>query len=417
MEHAQNKVERLSEEVKRLRERLNEFEALRAELEQVKEALRDSEIRFQAITAFTEFAIISISSQNKITFWNSGAENMFGYPEQDVLGRPISMVVPHLDLHKQSEPNANEKDGGPESPKPQGCALEMKGLRKDGDKFPLDLSLSSSISKGEVFFSAIIRDISFRKRALRNLEIKTAEAREKTEDMESFIQTVAHDLKSPVIAIAGLTRRLRTSADVLPPDPTRERLLGQIESGAQSIERFLKELLDGLSLSQSDQDWKPIRLDTMIDEVVRQHEHEIAEQGIAVEIDIEHELPAIVGSRHRLTQVLDNLLVNAIVHMGPGPNPTIRIACRCEKESVLTSVSDNGTGIAPHYQGKIFERFFRSPDSSCARGGTGLGLFIARKIVESHKGRIWVESAEGQGATFFFVLPKAAIGEGDDYEI
>ncbi|MFH0825862.1 MAG: ATP-binding protein, partial [Pseudomonadota bacterium] len=90
---------------------------------------------------------------------------------------------------------------------------------------------------------------------------------------------------------------------------------------------------------------------------------------------------------------------------------------RCDKESVVTSVSDNGTGIAPQYQTKIFERFFRSPDASSTRGGTGLGLFIAKRIIESHEGRIWVESEEGKGAAFFFELPKAAMGQSGDYEI
>jgi signal transduction histidine kinase len=203
----------------------------------------------------------------------------------------------------------------------------------------------------------------------------------------------------------------------LSPDPRREKLVSQIESGAQTIERFLRDLLDGLSLSQSGQDWTLVQLDTTIDEVVRQHEHEIAEQGIALEIGIEQAIPAIVGNKHRLTQVFDNLLVNAIVHMGPQPHPTIRIECRCEKGFVLISVSDNGTGIVREHQSKIFERFFRSPTAACTRRGTGLGLFIAKQIVESHKGRIWVESEEGKGATFVFTLPMKGTIKGADYQI
>lgn len=417
MEHAQDKTEILSREVAHLRKKLGELEALRAELDEVMEALRDSETRFQAVTAFAGYAFVFIGSSNEIVFWNVGAENMFDYAKEDVLGRPVSMVIPNLDIHRQSGLISAERGHRSRLQRMEERTLELTGLRKNGDEFPLEVSLSSPKSKGQDFFAALIRDISFRKSSLRKLEIKTAEARQKTEDMESFIQTVAHDLKSPVIAVAGLTRRLGRSAERLPPDAVREELLSRIEAGAQSIEAFLKDLLDGLALFQSRRDWMPVQPETMIDEVVRRHEHEIAEQGIRLEIDMEDALPAIAGNRHRLTQVLDNLLVNAIVHMGPGPNPTIRIACRCDKESVVTSVSDNGTGIAPQYQTKIFERFFRSPDASSARGGTGLGLFIAKRIVESHEGRIWVESEEGKGATFFFELPKAEMGETGHYEI
>jgi len=412
MEQAQDKVARLSRELEHLRRRLKEFEALKAELDEVKGALRESKTRYRAVTAFQEYAIISTTSQKQIVFWNPGAERIFGYYQEDVLGQPISKVIPNL--QNQSEFITDQEGASPNS---QGRAREMKGLRKNGDEFPLELSLSSWTSKGEAFFSAIIRDISYRKNALRTLEIKTAEAGQKTEDLESLIQAVAHDLKSPAIAIGGLARQLQKSTDKLAPDPIRERLLSQIESAALSIERFLKDLLDGLSLSQSDRDWTLVQMDTTIDEVIRQHEHEIAEQGIALEIGIEQAIPSIVGNKHRLTQVLDNLLVNAIVHMGPQRHPTIRIECRCEKGFVLTSVSDNGTGIVREHQSKIFERFFRSPNAACTRRGTGLGLFIAKQIVESHKGRIWVESEEGKGATFVFTLPmKASVG-GEDYQI
>ncbi len=415
MVQAQDTVAQLSRELEHLRSRLNEVEELRADLEEVKEALRNSETRFQAVTAFSEYAIVSISSENQIIFWSPGAERIFGYSKADVLGQPLSKVI--LDLHDPSELLATRTCGWPESPQAVGRAPEMKGLRKNGDEFPLELSLSSWTSKGEAFLSAIIRDISYRKNALTTLEIKSAEAEQKSEDLESLIQAVAHDLKSPVIAIAGLARRLQKCTDMLPPDPIRERLVSQIECGAQTIERFLTDLLDGLSLSKSDQHWTLVQLDTTIDEVVRQHEHEIAEQGIVVRVGIEHPLPAIIGNKHRLTQVLDNLLVNAIVHAGQRQNPMIRFECRCEKGFLLTSVSDNGTGIAPQHQGKIFERFFSSPDAADTKRGTGLGLFIAKQIVESHKGRIWVESEEGKGATFVFTLPLRSTAKGGDYQI
>jgi len=115
-------------------------------------------------------------------------------------------------------------------------------------------------------------------------------------------------------------------------------------------------------------------------------------------------------------QVLDNLVVNAIRHMGNRADPTIRIRCTNDKGYVITSISDNGVGIPEEFHIRIFDRFFRGPPST-TKAGTGLGLYIAKKIVESHKGRIWVESREGMGATFFFTLPIFSPSDAVDYEI
>ncbi|MDQ7784855.1 MAG: PAS domain-containing sensor histidine kinase [Desulfomonilaceae bacterium] len=414
MAKAQDREELLRREVEDLRLRLRDLESLRAELEQLRDALQESETRFQAVTTIPEYAIISMTSQNHITFWNPGAERIFGYCAEEAHGRPLSMMIP--EMVNRSSLFVREAHAA-HAPTAHGRALELRGVRKNGDEFPVEVSLSSWTSKGETLFSAIVRDISYRKNALRMLELKFAEVGQKTEDLESLIQAVAHDLKSPVIAISGLVRQLQKRADSSSPDSRREKLLNQIACGAETIERFLKDLLDGLSLSRSGEDWSLVRLDSTISEVVHRHEHEIAEHGITVEIGMDDALPAIMGNKHRLAQVVDNLLVNALVHMGPRPNPAIRIECRCEKGFVLTSVSDNGTGIVREHQTRIFERFFRSPSGAGTKTGSGLGLFIAKQIVESHKGRIWVESEEGKGATFVFTLPVRPTIEGADYQI
>jgi signal transduction histidine kinase len=104
--------------------------------------------------------------------------------------------------------------------------------------------------------------------------------------------------------------------------------------------------------------------------------------------------------------VLDNLLGNAIRHMGERSDAEIRIQVENEEDCICTSVSDNGIGIPLEYQSRIFDRFFRVPDDSGAKTGTGLGLSIVKKIVEGHKGRVWVESEPGKGAKFLFALPK-----------
>ena len=417
MEDARQRIEQLSGEVERLRRKLRELEMVKSELNDAKHALRESEVRFRATVASPDHAIIVISPCYEVTYWNQGAVNTFGYPEEEVLGQPITTVIPDLD-EATFQRRTEHVCTGPEE-KCRGANLEMKGLNKNGEVFPLEMFLSGWTARGETFHTVLARDISYRKTALRKLEVKTAEARQRSEDLESLVQTVAHDLKSPVVAIGGLARRLMKRTELLPSNPERDQILRQIKAGAESMERFLRDLLDGLSMTHTRQEWVSVSLDTAVHEVVGRHEHDLLEKGITVELEIEDSVPEVAGDRHRIIQILDNLLINAIVHMGKKTNPKVRIQCRSRKGFVVTSVTDNGIGIPKQYQDKIFERFFQSPDASDTRGqtGTGLGLFIAKRIVQSHNGRIWVESEEGQGATFSFSLPNFLTQDRADYQI
>lgn len=147
-----------------------------------------------------------------------------------------------------------------------------------------------------------------------------------------------------------------------------------------------------------------VRLVEVVNEVVRQHRQMIEEKGVNLEVEIAS-APAVRGDRHRIQQVLDNLVINSVRHMGEKDHPMIRIQVLNDQDFVVTRVTDNGVGIPAQYLDKIFDRFFRVSRSGI-QGGTGLGLSIAKKIVESHGGRIWVESEEGKGASFIFKLPR-----------
>jgi signal transduction histidine kinase len=225
------------------------------------------------------------------------------------------------------------------------------------------------------------------------------------ESLESLIQMVAHDLKSPVISVVGLVRGLRGRCLSLPLDERRDRILDQLESSGERMERFLEELLDGLVSDHMNHVPQQVRVDQIVHASVQQHHQTIEERGIKLEFDIAPDLGSAWADPHRIRQVIDNILVNAIRHMGPRPNPMITIEVHDHRLSVLTRISDNGVGIPPEHLKKIFDRFFRvlTPDSNA---GTGLGLSIAKKIIDSHGGRIWAESENSRGTTFSFTLPK-----------
>ena len=398
-----NTKQHLMNRISELERRNAELEALDARRQSVEEALRDSEMRFRSLAQSAVDAIISINSEDKIIFWNKGAESMFGYSEEEVMGRSVIMLIP--ESLREAHHTGVRRYLATGERKLIGKTAELRGLTKGGIEFPLELSLSTWRTREETFFTGMIRDITRRKEAEQALEQRTIEARQRNEELESLIQMVAHDLKSPVITIGGLVRLLKGRMAKMSADDRMEQILNQLSLTSESVERFLRDLLDGLVSEHTEPERAEVRLDEVVNEVVRQHRQMIEEKGINLDVEIAS-APTVLGDGHRIRQVLDNLVINAVRHMGEKNHPMIRIQVLSDQDHVVTKVSDNGVGIPPQYLDKIFERFFRGSKSG-VQGGTGLGLSIAKKIIESHGGRIWVESEEGKGATFVFVLPKS----------
>ena len=394
--------EELIAELQDLRARFDQLSTSEAELRAAREALRYSELRFRSVAQSAVDAIVSSNSKDEIIFWNKAAEHIFGYSEEEVLGKPVTMLIPPRLREAHSRGVLQYKKTG--IPALIGKTVEVPALRKSGAEFPIELSLSTWTAKGETFFTGIIRDISARKEAEKELQRRTEEARQRTTELEALIQMVAHDLKSPIITIAGIVRLLKKNLCNLPADEKREQLFSQLEASSIAVETFLKDLLDGLAVEATVPEQLPVRIEELIEEVARQHGETLEKSHIVLDIEIADSLPTITGDSRRLGQVLDNLICNAIRYMGNNNEPRIRIRAVQGSDCVIVSVSDNGIGIAKEYHGKIFERFFRAPGSG-ASGGSGLGLSIVKRIVQNHGGTVWVESEEGQGSIFSFSLP------------
>ncbi len=367
-------------------------------------ALEASETKFRSVAQAAADAIISINSSDQITFWNQAAQKIFGYTEDEILRKPAAMLMP--ERYREAHRNGIDRYLGTGRKVLIGRILEVQGLRKNGEEFPLELSLSTWKSGEDVFFTGIIRDISDRKAAEKALEKSMAEAKQRTSELESLIQMVAHDLKSPVLTIAGLVRVLANRIQKIGNGSDLQPILKQLTVSSETMERFLKDLLDGLALEQSPPKLEPLSLEEIITEVSERHRQLLHEKGITLQILIPTSSTMVLGDRPRVCQVLDNLLVNAIRYIGNRSDPEIAIRVADDQGFYVTSISDNGVGIPQEYHDRIFERFFRVTGSDKPEG-TGLGLFIVKNIVQSHGGRIWVESEEGRGATFKFTLPKA----------
>ncbi len=251
------------------------------------------------------------------------------------------------------------------------------------------------------FRTRLLEDqIAERERAAAEQGRLIEELEDKNAEMERFTYTVSHDLKSPLVTIKGFLGFLRKDA-AAGRAGRMEQDINRIGAAADRMHRLLDELLE---LSRIGRIMKPSTAHSLTElarEAAELVAGRIGERG--VELKIAEGMPVVVGDRDRLREVLQNLIDNGVKFMGEEPSPRIEIGSRQEGEETVFYVRDNGLGVAPEYQGKIFELFERL---DLEIDGTGIGLALVKRIVEVHHGRLWVESdGRGRGSTFCFTLP------------
>ncbi|GAB6166731.1 hypothetical protein JCM19992_27310 [Thermostilla marina] len=242
-------------------------------------------------------------------------------------------------------------------------------------------------------------------RLLEEREDLISELELKNSELERFVYTVSHDLKSPLVTIKGFL-------DLLPEDIAEgneaafHEDLGRIRRAADTMERLLDDLLHLSRIGRVVGQIETIDTRKVVDEVLEILHGQVFSNGITV--SVAERLPPVKGDRRRIVELFQNLIENACKHMGEVDSPRIEIGAEELHGEVTFYVRDNGEGIPPEHQDKIFELFRRLKADA---GGSGIGLALVRRIVETHGGRIWVESeGHGRGATFRFTLPVVCEG-------
>jgi signal transduction histidine kinase len=241
-------------------------------------------------------------------------------------------------------------------------------------------------------------------RLFHEIEQKSRELEAASRHKSQFLANMSHELRTPLNAVLGYAELIQDGIYGEVPAKMGD-VLERIQQNGRHLLGLINDVLDlskieagQLTLSPVDYSMRELVLD-----VVGATEALAAEKKLVLEVDVPSDLPRGHGDERRLTQVLMNLVSNAIKFTDAG---TVSIHAKVEDSSFLVAVSDTGVGIAPEDRERIFEEFQQVDSSSTRRkGGTGLGLAIARRIVELHGGRIWVESAPGHGSTFAFTLP------------
>jgi signal transduction histidine kinase len=235
-------------------------------------------------------------------------------------------------------------------------------------------------------------------------DVRTTDAalRTSNQELENFVYAVSHDLQTPLRAIHGFADLLVSQAkDRL--SEQEQHYLDRVQAGARRMESLIQDLLEYSRIDRMAQAFAWVSMGDLLDRV-RDDLHDVIQQCGAT-ILLEGQMPMLWADRTRLTQVWANLLTNAIKYVKPGTAPHIVLRCREEKDHFVFEVQDNGIGIAPEFHARIFKLFHRLHLPG-VYAGTGVGLAIVKRVVEFHRGRIWVESAEGQGSTFCFTIPK-----------
>jgi len=367
------------------------------ERQRAEEALRASEERFRILAVTANDAIISADSRGDITYFNPGAERIFGYALEEVTGKPLTVLMPERfrDAHRTGL--ARYLATG--EARVVGKTVELAGRKKDGTEFPLELSLASWRHGPEVAFTAIIRDITERKRVEDTLRRHTAQLEVANAELDAFAYSVSHDLRAPLRGIDGFSQALLEDyAERL--DVTGKDYLARVRSASQRMATLIDDLLNlsrvtrhqmhvaGVDLSALA---RGIATDLQKGDPERRAEFIIA-PGLQVQAD-----PGL------MRVVLQNLLENAWKFTGKRPHARIEVGSATHDGRPAYFVRDNGAGFDMTYVHKLFGAFQRLHGAQ-EFDGTGVGLATVQRVIHRHGGRVWAEGAVDGGATFYFTL-------------
>jgi PAS domain S-box-containing protein len=344
---------------------------------------------FEGIVNISADAIISIDEDQKIIQFNKGAEEIFGWSAEEIMGQSIDLLIPERfrPAHPQHVRNFA---AAPIAARRMGERREISGLRKNGEEFPAEASISKIVAGNDRVFTVVLRDVSERKQREQAL-MRAVAARD---DVLSF---VSHDLGNPLAAI-----RIATAV-LLKQDPDSTHVLG-IRESVEQAQRLIRDLLDvqKLEAGKLQLDLGYLDIDNVIDETVHALQHMIDEKNVRIAREVRDDVPHVHADHDRIAQLFTNLMSNA-VKFSP-QNGNVYISAQVIDDEVVSCVRDEGPGIPPDDLPYIFDRYWQAKSRKV---GHGIGLSIVQAIAKAHGGRVWAESTPGKGSTFYFALPVA----------
>lgn len=354
-------------------------------------ALQESEERLRFITQRSIDGIITVNSNEEIVSWNYGAQQIFGYSEEEILGKLLQEVLPHdLSLLREEI-----------SLKP----TELNGRHRDGHLFPVELSHTRWESKDSYFDTIIVRDITERKEYEKRLIKAMRDANAANAAKSHFLATISHELRTPLNAIIGFNQCVLMGMDG-PINLSQQESLQKIEKSSFHLLNLINDILDWSKIEAKKMEIEalPQNIVELIESCIEEINPIAQQKNLNIELDVKDSFILVEIDRMRIRQVLLNLLSNAVKFTEKG---FIKIALINSPNQIEIQITDTGIGLSAEEIEKIFHPFSQA-DSSITRryGGSGLGLVISKNIISLHNGKIFVKSEKGKGSTFTIILPK-----------
>jgi len=364
------------------------------------------EANFRALLQAAVDAIILIDGDGRILAFNAAAERIFGYPEAEMLGRDVAMLMPEPYCSQHAQYMSRYLRTGER--RIIGIGREVEALNRDGEVFPIELAVGQVDTPGPPRFVGIVRDVSARKRA----EQETRELQDRLvrvgrfSTMGEMAAGLAHEINQPLSAITTYAQ----AADRLLEQPVDEEraeefrlVCRKISDQAHRAGEVIRRLRGFLRLHSSGR----ARLDcnAMIREIMMLAELDARSNDVPLQIDYADDLPAVYGNAVEIQQVLLNLIRNAVDAMATCADRSrgVIVSTRCLADgSVEISVTDHGPGVDGQISTQVFHPFVSSKP-----GGLGVGLSLSRTIVQAHGGHLDFHGNPAGGAVFHFTLPPA----------
>jgi PAS domain S-box-containing protein len=358
--------------------------------------LAEREGRLSAVYDSVLDGIITINASGSIETMNRAAENLFGHPAGSLLRRNLRVLMAEPFGAAYEADLAHHLVDGDDGF--LGTIRELEGLRADGTSFPMEIAFTAADLENRHLLVAAVRDITER-RAIERLK-------------NEFVSTVSHELRTPLTSISGaLALMARGTAGALP-----EKALGLVAIARSNCDRLVRLINDILDLERIEAgnlvfEFEPVDMIELLENTVRETAEFAEKYRVRLAVSRSAPKAMVWGDRHRLMQVMNNLVSNAIKFSPEGSSVSLSAAIDVGK--VHIAVTDRGRGIPEAFKPMIFQKFAQADATdSRQKGGTGLGLSIVKSIIERHGGTVDFTSTYGAGTTFWFDLPeRQAVGQ------
>jgi PAS domain S-box-containing protein len=352
--------------------------------------LIDAAAEIRAIYNASPDAVIVVDQEGTIVKWDNKAEQLFGWSEQEVMGRTLTDTIIPARLREPHEKGMKQFLKNGDNPT-LGRTMEVAALRKNNTEFDISLSISVSMIKGEYRFIGFIRDITPRKKA-------EVELQRKNKELEQFAYVASHDLQEPLRTTSSFVELFQQQYKGK-LDENADKYLAYIVQASDRMKVLIKDLLDYSRIGHK-KELENVDCNSVLGEVIE-------DIGIAIkdgDAEIKtNKLPVIKGYPTEIKQLFQNLITNAIKFRRKDVTPRVEISAKKSDAHYTFTVKDNGIGIEKEHRERIFIIFQRL-HTRTEYQGSGIGLAHCKKIVELHGGKIWIESNPGEGSSFHFTI-------------